>query len=173
MRSTDGVVMLAVVGLFLSGCNKSTSASADSAAVASSAMAKTFDKAAARAEILGVDSAWLRSVQAKNVDSLMPHYVPEVVSMSQGSKAVKGTRNLRSAYTDMVKSNFRDLTFKSEGVDFSADGTLAYDYGSYGGTMDGPKGKPVKFTGSYLNVWKTVGGHWLMVAEISNSSPGM
>jgi ketosteroid isomerase-like protein len=73
---------------------------------------------------------------------------------------------------EMVKSNFRDLTFKSEGVDFSDDGTMAYDYGTYGGTMDGPKGKPVKFTGSYLNVWKDVGGRWLMVAEISNSQPG-
>ena len=173
MRSTGGVVLLAVVGLFLSGCNKSTSASADSAAVASTSTAKTFDKAAARAAILAADSAWMRGVQAKNVDSLMPYYAPEIVSMSEGTKAAKGTADVRSAYTEMVKSNLRNFTFKSGGVDFSADGTMAYDYGSFGGTMDGPKGKPVKFTGNALNVWKNVGGRWVMVAEISNSSPGM
>jgi ketosteroid isomerase-like protein len=172
MRSTGGVILLAVVGLFLSGCNKSTSASADSAAVTSSGTARTFDKAAARAAILAADSAWMRGVQAKNVDSLMPYYAPDVVSMSEGTKAAKGTRDVRSAYTEMVKGNVRDLTFKSEGVDFSDDGTMAYDYGSYSGTMDGPKGKPVKFSGHALNVWKNVGGRWLMVAEISNSSPG-
>ncbi len=171
MRSTGGVLMLAVVGLFLSGCNKGTSASADSAAVASGG--KSFDKSAARAEIIRADSAWLRLVQAKNVDSLMPYYAPEAVSMSEGTKAVKGTRDLRSAYTEMVKANVRDMTFKIDGVEFSDDGTMAYDHGSYSGTMDGPKGKPVKFSGNYLNVWKNIGGRWVMVAEISNSSqPG-
>jgi ketosteroid isomerase-like protein len=171
MRSTGGVLLLAVVGVVLSGCNKSTSASADSAAVASSANGKSFDKDAARAEIMRADSAWVRLVQAKNVDSLMPYYASDVVSMSEGTKAVKGTRDLRSAYTEMVKANFRDLAINIDGVEFSDDGRMAYDHGSYSGTMDGPKGKPVKASGNYLNVWKKIGGRWLMVAEISNSSP--
>lgn len=173
MRSTRGVLLLAVVGLFLSGCNKGTSASADSAAVASGGNGVSFDKDAARAEIMRADSAWGRFVQGKNVDSLMPYYAPDVVSMSEGSKAVKGTRDLRSAYNEMVKANIRDLTFKIDGVEFSDDGTMAYDHGSYSGTMDGPKGKPVKVSGNALNVWKKIGGRWVMVAEISNSSqPG-
>lgn len=171
MRSTGGVLLLAVVGVVLSGCNKSTSASADSAAVASSANGKSFDKDAARAEIMRADSAWGRLVQVKNVDSLMLYYAPDVASMSEGFKAVKGTRDLRAAYTEMVKANFRDLAINIDGVDFSDDGTMAYDHGSYGATMDGPKGKPAKATGNYLNVWKKIGGRWLMVAEISNSSP--
>ena len=171
MRSTGKVLLLGVAGLFLSGCNKSTSASADSAAVASGGA--SFDKDAARAEIMRADTAWARLVQAKNVDSLMPYYAPEAVSMSEGSKAVKGTRDLRSAYNEMVKANIRDLTFKIDGVEFSDDGTMAYDHGSYSGTMDGPKGKPVKVSGNALNVWKKIGGRWVMVAEISNSSqPG-
>jgi ketosteroid isomerase-like protein len=167
MRSTGGVLLLAVVGLFLSGCGKSTSATADSAAVAS----KSFDKDAARAAILSADTAWGRLVQAKNVDSLMPYYAPEAVSMSEGTKAVKGTRDIRSAYNEMVEANVRDMAFKTDVIDFSADGTMAYDHGTYSGTMDA-KGKPVKFTGNYLNVWKNVDGRWVMVAEISNSAPG-
>jgi ketosteroid isomerase-like protein len=167
MRSTGGVVLLAVVGLFLSGCNKSTSATADSAAVAGG-----FDKDAARAAILSADTAWARLVQAKNVDSLMPYYAPEAVSMSEGTKAVKGTRDLRSAYNEMVKANMRDVKLHVDGVGFSDDGTMAYDHGGMSGTMDGPNGKPVKFSGNYLNVWKNVGGRWVLLAEISNSAPG-
>jgi len=130
-----------------------------------------FDKDVARAEIVRADSAWGRLVAAKNVDSLMPYYAPEAVSMSEGTKAVTGTRDLRSAYTEMVKSSMRDWGFKVDGVDFSDDGSMAFDHGSYWATVDGPKGKPVKVTGNYLNVWKKSGGRWVMLAEISNSSP--
>jgi len=173
MRSTRGVLLLAVVGLSLSGCYKGTSASADSAAVASGGTGASFDKDAARAEIMRADSAWLRFMQAKNVDSLMPYYTPDAVSMSEGTKAVKGTRDIRSAYNEMVKGNLRDATVNFGGIEFSDDGTLAYDHGSFTGTVDGPKGKPMKISGNFLNVWKNVGGRWVMVAEISNSSlPG-
>lgn len=169
MRSTRGVLLLAVVGLFFSGCYKGTSATADSAAVASGG----FDKDAARAEIMRADSAWLRFVQGKNVDSLMPFYTPDAVSMSEGTKAVRGTRDIRSAYNEMVKGSLRDVTLDFGGVEFSDDGTLAYDHGSFTGTVDGPKGKPMKISGNFLNVWKKIGGRWVMAAEISNSSlPG-
>jgi ketosteroid isomerase-like protein len=172
MRSTGGALLLAVVGFFLAGCNKGTSATADSATVASGT-GGTFDKEAARAEIIRADSAWARLAQAKQVDSLMPYYAPNAVSMSEGTKAVKGTRDLRASYTEMLKANFRDMKFKSDGVEFSDDGTMAWDYGSFTATVDGPKGKPMKISGNALNVWKKIGGRWVMVAEISNSSlPG-
>jgi len=152
------------------GCSKSTSASADSAAVASGG--KSFDKDAASAEILRADSAWMRHAQAKHVDSLMPYYAAEAVSMSEGTKLAKGTSEIRSSYSEMLKANFRDMAFKSGGVEFSDDGTMAWDYGSFTGTVDGPNGKPMKVSGNALNVWKKIDGRWVMVAEISNSAPG-
>jgi ketosteroid isomerase-like protein len=48
---------------------------------------------------------------------------------------------------------------------------MAWDYGRFTFTVDGPKGKPLTAKGSALNVWKNVGGRWLIVAEINNSSP--
>jgi ketosteroid isomerase-like protein len=154
----------------LSGCSKTGSATADSP-TASSTTTGSFDENAARAQILAADSAFMRHLTAKHVDSLMVYYAPDVVSMSEGSKAVKGTADLRRAYADVVKSNPRDFTFKSEGVNFSNDHSMAWDYGTFTITADGPKGKPVKAKGTGLNVWKNVGGRWLIVAEIANSSP--
>ena len=101
----------------------------------------------------------------------MKYYDPSVVSMSEGAKAVNGTADLRTTYANVLKTNPRDLSFQSGGVNFSNDHSMAWDYGTYSGTADGPKGKPVKGTGSFMNVWKNVGGRWLLVAEISNSSP--
>jgi ketosteroid isomerase-like protein len=166
MRNTGGITLLAVGSLLLSGCSKSTPATADSA-TASGTATTSFDESAARAQILGADSAFVRALTSKNVDSLMVYYDPSVVSL--GKTAVKGTSDLHKSYTQAVKSNPRDLTFQSGGVNFSNDHSMAWDYGTFSQTADGPNGKPVKTSGTFLNVWKNVGGKWRIVAEISSS----
>lgn len=166
MRNTGGIALL-VGSILLSGCAKTNSATADSSAATNT----SFDESAARAQILAADSAYLRGLQSKNVDTLMIYYDPDVVSMSEGMKTVKGTADLRTSYAQVVKSNPRDMSFHSGGVNFSNDHSMAWDYGTFGGTSNGPNGKPVKGNGSFVNVWKNVGGRWLMVAEISNTSP--
>lgn len=170
MRKT-GIALLAAAtcGTFiLSGCGKGTAASADSATPAVAA-SNSFDKAAAAHEIVAADSAFVRAMMARNVDSLMPYYDQSVVSMSEGGKAVKGIGDVRAAYTQAVKGDPGTLTFESGGVNFSDDGTMAWDYGTYASTAKDAKGKPVKSSGSFLNVWKRVGGHYRIVAEINNS----
>jgi ketosteroid isomerase-like protein len=170
MRRIGGILG-AVIGFFLVGCGKSAAPTADSpATTASSTASGTFDKNAARAQILGADSAFVRAMMAKNVDSLMPYYDGSVVSMSEGTKAVKGLGDVRTAYNQAVKANPRDLTFQSGGVNFSDDGTMAWDYGTYSSTASDAQGKAVKSSGNFLNVWKKVDGRWRIVAEISNSS---
>lgn len=169
MRNTGGFALLA--GSLLSfGCSKTNSATADSSS-ASSTAAGSFDENAARAQILAADSAYGRALQSKNLDSLMIYYDPSVVSLTEGMKPVKGTADLRTSYAQVLKSNPRDLQFQSGAVNFSNDHSMAWDWGTFSGTMDGPKGKPAKGTGSFVNVWKNVDGRWLIVVEISNSSP--
>ena len=169
MRNTGGFTLLAVGSLLLSGCSKSAPASADSA-TASSTATTSFDEKAASAQILANDSAFVRGMLTKHVDSVMMYYDPDVVSL--GTKVIKGTADLSKSYTEAVKSNPRDVTFQSGGVKFSNDHSMAWDYGTVTQTVDGPKGKlPVKSSGTYLNVWKNVGGRWMIVAEISNLAP--
>jgi ketosteroid isomerase-like protein len=171
MRSASAITLLAAGSLALGACNKPTPATADSAVpsgAASSTPSAAFDEGTARAQILGADSAFQRAMMGKHVDSLMVYYDPDVVSMGAGAKPVKGTSDVRAMYDKAVTSNPRDLTFHSDGVSFSADHSMAWDYGTYTQTADGPGGKPVKGSGNFLNVWKNVGGKWLIVAEISN-----
>jgi ketosteroid isomerase-like protein len=164
-RISGRITVVAVGSLLLFGCRKSTPATADSAAV-SSTSAGSFDESAARAQILSADSAFQRALQSKHVDSLMVYYDPDVVSMGAGDQPVKGTANLRASYDKSVKLNHRNLSFQSGGVNFSNDHSMAWDHGTFAETSDGPDGKPVTHRGSFLNVWKNVGGRWLIVAEI-------
>jgi ketosteroid isomerase-like protein len=165
MRYSPRIIALAAASLISFACNKSTPATADSAGAPNTASA-SFDEKAASAEILAADSAFVRAISSKNVDSLMIYYDPSVVSL--GKTMVSGTSDLRSSYNEAVKNPPRDINFQSAGVKFSNDHSMAYDYGTVSQTSD-VKGKPVKSSGTYLNVWKNVGGHWRIVAEISNS----
>jgi ketosteroid isomerase-like protein len=160
------IAPIAVGSLLFFGCNKPTPATADSASASSTtASSAPFDEAAARAQILGADSAFQRALASKHVDSLMVYYDPDVVSMGSG-KPVKGTTDLRASYEKAVKANNRNMSFQSGGVNFSNDHSMAWDHGTYSETSDGPNGKPVTHSGSFMNVWKNVGGRWLIVAEI-------
>lgn len=167
MRITIGITILALGSLALSACGRTASPTADSAATSSTASG-SFDENAARAQILAADSAFVRAITSKNVDSLMIYYDPSVVSL--GKTAVKGTNELRKSYDEAVKNPPRDVSFQSGGVNFSNDHSMAWDYGTVSQTTD-VKGKPVKSSGTYLNVWKNVGGRWMIVAEISSTSP--
>ncbi|HEY4735557.1 MAG TPA: nuclear transport factor 2 family protein, partial [Gemmatimonadaceae bacterium] len=166
MRHTRNVIPLAMVTLIAAGCGKNAPPVGDST-VASSRTA-TFDETAARAQILGADSAFVRAITAKSVDSLMVYYDPHAVSL--GTTAVKDTAELRKSYTEAVKNPPHDVKFQSGGVSFSDDHSMAWDYGTVSQIAD-VKGKPVKSSGTYLNVWKNVGGRWMIVAEISSTAP--
>lgn len=133
--------------------------------------ATKVDLDAARAAVLNRDSLWIRSVQTKNIDSLMTLYAPDAESMQEGLSAVKGTEELREIYAGFFKAMPRDFNATVRGVDLSDDGTLAYDRGSFTMTVNGPDGKPLQVSGDYLNVWKKIDGQWVTVAEMSNSSP--
>ena len=152
MRNTGRIALVAVGSILLFGCSKPTPATADSS-TAYITPAASFDESAARAQILGADSAFQRALQSKHVDSLMVYYDPSVVSMGAGARPIKGTTDLRASYDKSVKSNQRDLSFQSGGVNFSNDHSMAWDHGTYTGTSDGPKGKPVTHSGSFMNVW--------------------
>ena len=168
MRVSSGIALLAIASVSLSSCYKGTTASADSAAASSTASGKAFDKDAARHEILANDSAFVRGMMAKNVDSVMCCYDDDAVSIG-GGKTTKGVKDLRTSYTEAVKANARDVTFQSGGVNFSDDGTMAWDYGTFSQTVD-VKGKATKQSGNFLNVWKKVDGKWKIAAEISSPS---
>jgi uncharacterized protein (TIGR02246 family) len=157
-------MLLAVAAVATTACSKGTSYTADTGMAATPAPVDTKADASA---IVAADSAWLRNVMAKNVDSLMTYYTPDAVSFGFGSAPATGTDQLRASYTEMVKSTISEPKLLSNTVKFSDDGKMAYDYGTYSMTVAPPGGKPAKETGGYLNVWRKVDGQWKMVIEMS------
>ncbi len=166
MRNRTKILGVMVLVSFVSGgCAKKDAASADTSG--SAAPPASTDRSADAAMILATDSGWIRNVMAKNVDSLMTYYSSDVVSYGFGAAPASGMDQLRASYTDMVKTTMTNPSMAPNPVEFSNDGTMAYDYGTFTMTTTPPGGKASRSTGGYLNVWrKTVAG-WKLVAEMS------
>ena len=172
---TTTVAGMLLLSALIAGCGKSAEdKTEDSAKAMAGASGSAVAPAAAPADhqadaaaIARADSAWLRLVMARNVDSLMTYYTPDAVSYGPGSAPAVGTDQLRSAYTAFVKATITNPKLNSNTVKFSDDGNMAYDYGTYTMTVAPPAGKASTETGAYLNVWKKVGGEWKMAIEMS------
>ena len=167
MRSIAGISMFAVGILFLPACNRSTSETAGST-TASTTSAGSFDEGAARAQIYGNDSMRMRGVLTNHLDSAMMPYDPNVVHLGTG-KVVVGTSAVRNLINGGVKAHVRDFSYRTRELEFSDDHSVAWEYGTYTQTTDGPNGKPIKSDGTFLNVWKNIGGQWKLVTETSTS----
>lgn len=161
---------VAVLSLAVVGCAKKDAATAtDSTAMA--APATPADRTADAAAIVAADSAWLRGVMAKNVDSIMTWYTPDAVSYGGGAAPASGTDQIRAEYTEMVKATTTNPKLLSNTVKFSDDGSLAYDHGTYQMTTQLPGKKAETINGAYLNVWKRTDGGWKMSVEMSTPVP--
>jgi uncharacterized protein (TIGR02246 family) len=159
--------MLAVVGVVVvAACSTKTDTPSDTGMAAQGVSAAPVDRTAEAAAIVKADSAWMRHVQSKNIDSVMTWYTPDAVSYGFGGAPATGTDQIRANYTEFVKATITDPTILTNTVKFSDDGNMAYDHGTYTMTVTQPGGKPTKETGAYLNVWRKVDGQWKLVAEM-------
>jgi uncharacterized protein (TIGR02246 family) len=163
-----GTLFLSFVAI---GCTKKEAAVTDTGAATASTASAPADHTADATTIVQADSAWLRAVMARNVDSVMVWYTPDAVSYQPGQAPASGTDQLRAAYTEMVKGTVTNPKLISNTVKFSDDGSMAFDHGTYSMTMAAPGGKPENMTGAYLNVWKRMDGKWKLAAEMSTPVP--
>jgi len=177
MRSRSGWIVTACLSLvFAQACSPNageapdTGAAAATAANATEGTAALADRTADAEAIRGMDQRWLRAVVGKNVDSIMTLYMPDAATLMPGQNPITTAEGRRAAYRDMVNMSLTDAQITTLGVEFSDDGTMAYDYGTYSATMTPPGAPAMKDRGTYLNVWRRTPSGWRMVAEMNNSS---
>ncbi len=167
-----GVVagMVALSSL-MSGCSKKDNDTPAASTAAATPAAPPADHSADMATINRLDSAWMRYLVAKNVDSIMTEYSPDAVTYYSGVPTATGADQIRSAYSQMTKMAISDAKVISNTIKFSDDGTMAVDHGTSTMTATWPGGKPTTSLGSYMNVWKKTGDIWKIVADMSQPAP--
>ena len=134
------------------------------------------DPAAEVAAIHAVDDAWVKAVNAGDVDTVAGLYDEHAVLLPPGAPAAKGQAAIRAFFAKIIPPLAKDgLTFS---LDAKAAGGAHGDFGwSSGSYLLKDKTGHVVETGKYLSVSRKKDGKWLYVRDTWNSdgpsaSPG-
>ena len=126
------------------------------------------DPAAEVAALHAVDDAWVKAVNAGDVDTVAGLYDEHAVLLPPGAPAAKGQAAIRAFFAKIIPPLAKDgLTFS---LDAKAAGGAHGDFGwSSGSYLLKDKTGHVVDTGKYLSVSRKKDGKWLYVRDTWNS----
>jgi uncharacterized protein (TIGR02246 family) len=129
-------------------------------------------KAAAKASgAQAVDEAWMKAIQANDLDAVVACYAPDAVLWGPGDPEAKGGKAIREAYAALLKDNTVKGATLSDGH-YRTFGKTSVGWGHYSLTL-APKagGAPVTMTGRFIDVAEERGGKWVYVADHGSAEP--
>lgn len=166
------IALVAVVAV--AACSTKSNAPADTGMAAQGVVTPPADRAAEEAAIKQADEQFFKAMNAKDAAAAAAVYSNDAVVMPPNSPLLVGNAAVREYLDAFAKTPQLAITGEATSVNFSDDGTVAYETGKYSSTFADDKGKTIKDDGKYLLVLKKVDGKWKVVAEAFNSdmAPG-
>jgi len=113
----------------------------------------------------------LKAATAKDLERLVSFYADDASVFMPGAPAVTGKDAIRESWGELFAAPGSSISFQPVKVEVSRSSDLAYCYGTYTMTVNGPKGKPMSAKGNYVEVYKKQpDGKWKLVVDIGNSA---
>jgi ketosteroid isomerase-like protein len=123
--------------------------------------------------LLRVDREWAAvASEGKNVDRMLSFFGDDATMYPPGQPLIHGKPAIREFIVKSLAIPGFHITWHSDQVSLSADGTVAYATGENATTVPGPDGKLMTIPGRGITVWRrSSGGEWKCVVDIWNSGP--
>ena len=149
-----GVVGLAAL-LLAAGCNTAPPAP---------------DTKAAEEAVRKADADWVKAAQSKKVDEWVAFYADDAVALPANDKTVVGKDAIRKPIADLLGLPGLSITWAPTKVEVAKSGELAYLYGTYQMSFNGPDGKPATDNGKMVEIWKKqTDGSWKCIVDTWSS----
>lgn len=128
-------------------------------------------RAADEAAIRAADEAWIKAAQTLNPDAWMAFYSADAVVLPPNEKTASTHEAIRKSVAGLLGLPGLKISWTPTRIEVARAGDLAYLYGTYHLSMDGPKGKPpITDDGKILEIWKKqAGGDWKCIVDTWSS----
>ena len=132
-----------------------------------------FDVATEQHKLLLRDAEWAQlSSAGKDVDKTASYWSDDALIIPQAGPIVEGKAAIRAMVADSFKTPGFSIHWKSEQVQFSPDGKMAYMRSTTDFTMPGPNGTVLLQPSRGITVWRLeADGQWRRVVDIWNDPP--
>jgi uncharacterized protein (TIGR02246 family) len=119
-----------------------------------------------------LESPWNREFEARDLEKMAGHYSDDAIVMAPGMPAAKGKDAIRAMLKAMVEDAGLSLKFQTSRVEVAEGGDMASSQGTYTMTATEPATKkPMSSAGSYVTVYRKLGGEWKAVFDIASAGP--
>jgi ketosteroid isomerase-like protein len=110
---------------------------------------------------------WDAAMDAKDAAKLASFYTEDALAFSEGAPPTKGRAAAQKMFEAMLKMNPPRMSTKI--LEATSSGDIGYIVGTYSIPAGAPD-KKVR-TGHYLQIWKRVGGQWLIAYATFSDGP--
>jgi uncharacterized protein (TIGR02246 family) len=118
------------------------------------------------AQIRALESSFAAAVRARDLDAIMKVYSPDVLVFDVSPpRQYVGAAAYREDWKGFLGSSSGPIKFELTDLSVSADGTLGYGHSIQHVVAKDAKGKESNLTVRVTDVYRKIGGAWLIVHE--------
>ena len=127
-------------------------------------------RAADEAAIRKADADWVKAAQTKQPDAWVAFYSEDAVVLPPNDKPANTKEAIRNSVAGLLGLPGLSISWQPVKVEVARSGDIAYLYGAYDISFQGPDGKPLPDHGKNLEIWKKqADGNWKCIADTWNS----
>ncbi len=117
------------------------------------------------------DREWAAATaEGKDVERIVSFWSDDATIIPAGAPVVRGRTAIRNFVQQRLAIPGSHLTWRTDEVSLSSDGTLGYTITEGSATIPGPDGKPTTVRDRGVTIWRrNAAGEWKCVVDIWNS----
>jgi ketosteroid isomerase-like protein len=141
-------------------------------ALAISGCAPRFDPRAEAKKLLERDAQWASlASEGRDVEKILSYWSDDATVVSSAQPVIKGKTAIRALVSNNLRTPGFHIHWKSDSVNFSSDGTMAYMSSATTMTVPGPDGKLQTIKSNGVEVWRLEpDGEWQCVMDIASEA---
>jgi uncharacterized protein (TIGR02246 family) len=128
--------------------------------------------AAEEAAIRRTDADWLAAASAHDLDRILPFWSDDATILAPGTPAIIGKEAIRKYVAGAFATLGFSITWKTDKIEVSQAGDLAYSSGTDRISVTTPDGKTVTEENRAVAIWKKQpDGSWKCVMDVMSPGP--
>jgi uncharacterized protein (TIGR02246 family) len=113
------------------------------------------------------DADWLAAAASHDLNRVLPFWADDATILAPGIPPIVGKEPIRKYVTESFATPGFSITWKTEKVEVSQSGDLAYSTGTDRICLNGPDGKSLTEEGRGVTIWKKqTDGSWRCILDV-------
>ncbi len=130
---------------------------------------RKVNASAEEAAIRRTDADWLAAASAHDLGRVLPFWADDATILTPGTPPIVGKDAIRKYVSGAFATPGFSITWKTEKIEVSRSGDLAYSTATNRISLNTPDGKPVTQENRGVAIWrKQVDGSWKVVLDVGS-----